>query len=209
MGTCRSDHRPTGVHAADAAPNVTAALHLGHAFNNTLQDILARHHRMRGYEVLWMPGTDHAGIATQTVVEKRLLAQGQHRTELGRDAFVNLVQQWKDEYEATITEQLQSLGKARLPRQRFTMDPICAKAVRLAFAKLFADDLIYRGKRLVNWIPSLRTRWPTMKSSPAKSTVIFGTSGIPSWTTKERPQESMSPWPLRVLRPCWETPPSR
>ena len=139
-------------------PNVTAALHLGHAFNNTLQDILARHHRMRGYEVLWMPGTDHAGIATQTVVEKRLLAQGQHRTELGREAFVNLVQQWKDEYEATITEQLQSLGcSADWARQRFTMDPICAKAVRLAFAKLFADDLIYRGKRLVNWDPVSQT----------------------------------------------------
>ena len=139
-------------------PNVTAALHLGHAFNNTLQDILARHHRMRGYEVLWMPGTDHAGIATQTVVEKRLLAQGQHRTELGREAFVNLVQQWKDEYEATITEQLQSLGcSADWARQRFTMDPICAKAVRVAFAKLFADDLIYRGKRLVNWDPVSQT----------------------------------------------------
>ena len=139
-------------------PNVTAALHLGHAFNNTLQDILARHHRMRGFEVLWMPGTDHAGIATQTVVEKRLLAQGKRRAELGREAFVGLVQEWKDEYEATITEQLQSLGcSADWSRQRFTMDPICAKAVRLAFAKLFADNLIYRGKRLVNWDPVSQT----------------------------------------------------
>ena len=135
-------------------PNVTAPLHLGHAFNNTLQDILCRYHRMRGYNVLWMPGTDHAGIATQTVVEKRLLQQGIKRRELGREAFVEKVQAWKDEYEATIIEQLQAMGcSCDWDRVRFTMDPMCGKAVREAFFRLFKDGLIYRGKRLVNWDP--------------------------------------------------------
>ncbi|MCP3903861.1 MAG: valine--tRNA ligase, partial [Planctomycetes bacterium] len=135
-------------------PNVTAPLHLGHAFNNTLQDILVRHHRMRGRRTLWMPGTDHAGIATQTVVEKRLLSQGVQRRDMGREAFVEKVQEWKDEYEATITEQLQELGAScDWRRQRFTMDPMCARAVREAFFRLFRDGLIYRGLRLVNWDP--------------------------------------------------------
>ncbi|MHC5112798.1 MAG: valine--tRNA ligase [Planctomycetota bacterium] len=135
-------------------PNVTAPLHLGHAFNNTLQDVLVRYHRMRGCRTLWMPGTDHAGIATQTVVEKRLLAQGVQRRDMGREAFVAKVQEWKDEYETTITEQLQELGAScDWRRQRFTMDPMCARAVREAFFRLFRDGLIYRGLRLVNWDP--------------------------------------------------------
>ncbi|MCA9297210.1 MAG: class I tRNA ligase family protein, partial [Phycisphaerales bacterium] len=101
-----------------------------------------------------MPGTDHAGIATQTVVEKRLLTQGKRRTEFTREAFVAKVQEWKDEYEATITEQLRVMGAScDWDRQRFTMDPVCAAAVREAFYRLFNDDLIYRGKRLVNWDP--------------------------------------------------------
>ncbi len=135
-------------------PNVTAALHLGHAFNNTLQDVLIRYHRMRGFNTLWMPGTDHAGIATQTVVEKRLLQEGTRRTELGRDEFVARVQAWKDEYEATIIEQLKLMGcSCDWARVRFTMDPVCVRAVRVAFFRLFAEGLIYRGKRLVNWDP--------------------------------------------------------
>ncbi|MBT8484632.1 MAG: valine--tRNA ligase [Phycisphaerales bacterium] len=139
-------------------PNVTAGLHLGHAFNNTLQDVLTRVHRMRGFNTLWMPGTDHAGIATQAVVEKRLLAQGTRRRDMGRDAFVDTVQAWKDEYEATITEQLKAMGAScDWARQRFTMDPVCVRAVREAFFRLFADGLIYRGKRLVNWDPVTQT----------------------------------------------------
>jgi len=135
-------------------PNVTAPLHLGHAFNNTLQDVLVRYHRMKGFRTLWMPGTDHAGIATQTVVEKRLLAQGIQRRDMGREAFVAKVKEWKDEYETTITEQLQELGAScDWRRQRFTMDPMCARAVREAFFRLFRDGLIYRGLRLVNWDP--------------------------------------------------------
>ncbi|MHC4218948.1 MAG: class I tRNA ligase family protein, partial [Planctomycetota bacterium] len=134
-------------------PNVTAALHLGHAFDNTLQDVLIRYHRMRGFNTLWMPGTDHAGISTQTVVEKRL-PEGTGRTDLGREAFVARVQAWKDEYEATIIEQLKAMGcSCDWQRLRFTMDDMCARAVREAFFRLFADGLIYRGKRLVNWDP--------------------------------------------------------
>jgi len=140
-------------------PNVTAALHLGHALNNTLQDILVRFHRMLGKATLWMPGTDHAGIATQTVVEKRLLAeQGKRRTDFTRAEFVAHVQSWKDEYEARILGQLKSMGcSCDWDRTRFTMDEVCAKAVRAVFFKLFADGLIYRGKRLVNWDPATQT----------------------------------------------------
>jgi valyl-tRNA synthetase len=149
-------------------PNVTAALHLGHALNNTLQDILIRHHRMRGCNAMWMPGTDHAGIATQTVVDKRLQAEGQPALKEykqleaegrnGREQFIEKVQQWKDEYEQRITDQLKEMGcSCDYDRQRFTMDEVCARAVREAFFRLFRDGLIYRGKRLVNWDPVTQT----------------------------------------------------
>ncbi len=140
-------------------PNVTAALHLGHALNNTLQDILIRYHRMLGFNTLWMPGTDHAGIATQTVVEKRILAEeGKKRTDFKRDVFVARVQAWKDEYERRIIDQLKAMGcSCDWQRTRFTMDETCAKAVRTAFFNLFKDGLIYRGKRLVNWDPATQT----------------------------------------------------
>ena len=139
-------------------PNVTAALHLGHALNNTLQDVLVRFHRMQGNHTMWMPGTDHAGIATQTVVEKRLLQQGVKRLEMGREAFVEKTQEWKEEYEATILGQLNEMGAScDYDRVRFTMDDMCATAVRHAFFVLFRDGLIYRGKRLVNWDPATGT----------------------------------------------------
>lgn len=140
-------------------PNVTAALHLGHALNNTLQDVLIRFHRSRGYNTLWMPGTDHAGIATQTVVEKRLLAdEGKRRTDFQRDEFISRVQAWKDEYEATILEQLRVMGcSCDWDRNRFTMDDTCVRAVRACFYQLFKDGLIFRGKRLVNWDPATQT----------------------------------------------------
>ena len=149
-------------------PNVTAALHLGHALNNTLQDVLTRVHRMRGFNTLWMPGTDHAGIATQTVVDKRLQQEGKPslkdykqqelKGEDGRGQFIARVTEWKDEYEQTITNQLKEMGcSCDWDRQRFTMDDQCAKAVRQAFFQLFKDGLIYRGKRLVNWDPASQT----------------------------------------------------
>jgi valyl-tRNA synthetase len=140
-------------------PNVTAALHLGHALNNTLQDVLIRFRRMQQYKTLWMPGTDHAGIATQTVVEKRILSEeGKRRTDFERQEFVGRVQAWKDEYEAQILGQLKAMGcSCDWERTRFTMDEVCAKAVRANFFKLFTDGLIYRGKRLVNWDPATQT----------------------------------------------------
>ena len=120
-------------------PNVTAPLHLGHALNNTLQDVLIRYHRMCGFSTLWMPGTDHAGIATQSVVEKRLkLQEGKKRTDFERDAFVERVRAWKDEYQATILEQLKAMGMScDWNRTRFTMDEMCADAVREGVFKLF------------------------------------------------------------------------
>ncbi|MEO1235808.1 MAG: class I tRNA ligase family protein [Planctomycetota bacterium] len=140
-------------------PNVTAALHLGHALNNTLQDVLVRHARMRGKNAVWLPGTDHAGIATQTVVEKRVLAEeGKRRTDFDRDEFVSKIQAWKDEYEAKITDQLKQMGcSCDWSRQAFTMDEPRARAVREAFFRFFKDGLIYRGKRLVNWDPVTQT----------------------------------------------------
>jgi len=140
-------------------PNVTAPLHLGHALNNTLQDILIRFRRMQNYNTLWMPGTDHAGIATQTVVEKRILSEeGKRRTDFEREEFVGRVQAWKDEYEQCIISQLKAMGcSCDWKRTRFTMDEVCAKAVRATFFKLFKDGLIYRGKRLVNWDPATQT----------------------------------------------------
>lgn len=143
-------------------PNVTDRLHLGHALNNTLQDVLVRAYRMMGYETLWMPGTDHAGIATQAVVERRLrqegLLTGPLRQAMTREAFLARVQAYKDEYEATITEQLKRMGcSCDWSRQRFTMDATCTRAVYEAFFRLFREGLIYRGKRLVNWDPVLQT----------------------------------------------------
>ncbi|MBS3734558.1 MAG: valine--tRNA ligase [Phycisphaerae bacterium] len=140
-------------------PNVTDVLHVGHALNNTLQDVLIRCQRMQGRTTLWMPGTDHAGIATQTVVEKRILAaEGKRRTDFQRDEFVQRVRQWKDDYERRITDQLRTMGcSCDWRRQRFTMDETCAHAVREAFFRLFAAGLIYRGKRLVNWDPATQT----------------------------------------------------
>ena len=139
-------------------PNVTAALHLGHGLNNALQDVLVRFHRMKGFATFWLPGTDHAGIATQTVVEKRLLSEGTKRLEMGREAFIERAQQWKGEYEAVILQQLKSMGAScDFERIRFTMDEMCATAVRHAFFALFQDGLIYRGKRLVNWDPVTHT----------------------------------------------------
>ncbi len=140
-------------------PNVTGALHLGHALNNTLQDVLIRWRRMQGYNSMWLPGTDHAGIATQAVVEKRIREEeGKSRHELGREQLVNRIWQWKDQYEARILSQLKQLGcSCDWERTRFTLDDVCAKAVRHTFFDLFHKNLVYRGKRLVNWDTFLQT----------------------------------------------------
>ena len=140
-------------------PNVTGALHLGHALNNTLQDVLIRMKRMQGFSALWMPGTDHAGIATQAVVEKRLREEEQKtRHDLGRQGLVERIWEWKNEYEARILEQLKRMGcSCDWRRTRFTLDDVCAAAVRQTFFDLFRKGWIYRGKRLVNWDTFLQT----------------------------------------------------
>jgi valyl-tRNA synthetase len=140
-------------------PNVTGALHMGHALNNTLQDVLIRWRRMQGYNALWMPGTDHAGIATQAVVERLVFAKEKKtRHELGRDELVKRIWQWKDQYEARILRQLREMGAScDWKRTRFTLDPVCARAVRETFFRMFRDGYIYRGKRLVNWDTHLQT----------------------------------------------------
>jgi valyl-tRNA synthetase len=140
-------------------PNVTGALHLGHALNNTLQDTMIRMKRMQGFETLWMPGTDHAGIATQAVVEKRLKEEeGQTRHDLGREKLVERIWEWKEQYEARILNQLKQMGcSCDWRRTRFTLDEVCARAVRETFFDLFKKGLIYRGKRLVNWDTHLQT----------------------------------------------------
>ena len=140
-------------------PNVTGALHLGHALNNTLQDVLIRWRRMQGYNALWVPGTDHAGIATQAMVERRIREEEKKtRHDLGREELVRRIWAWKDQYEKRILGQLRELGAScDWQRTRFTLDPICARAVRQTFFKMFRDGLIYRGKRLVNWDTQLLT----------------------------------------------------
>ena len=140
-------------------PNVTGALHMGHALNGTLQDLITRWRRMQGYEALWMPGTDHAGIATQSMVEKRMLEEeGLTRRDVGREALIQRIWKWKDAYEKRILSQLKSIGAScDWRRVRFTLDEVCSRAVRQTFFKMFRDGLIFRGKRLVNWDTFLQT----------------------------------------------------
>ena len=139
-------------------PNVTGSLHMGHALNNTLQDILCRYKRLKGFNVLWMPGMDHAGIATQNVVEKELAREGKDRHELGREAFIERVWQWRSKYGGLIINQLKRLGAScDWSRERFTMDEGLSKAVRKVFVSLYREGLIYRGDYIINWCPRCRT----------------------------------------------------
>jgi valyl-tRNA synthetase len=139
-------------------PNVTGSLHMGHALNNTLQDILARYKRARGYNVLWLPGCDHAGIATQNVVERELKKEGIKRIELGREKFVERVWEWKEKYGKTIMMQLRKLGcSVDWSRERFTMDEGLSEAVKEVFVRLYKEGLIYRGDYIVNWCPHCHT----------------------------------------------------
>lgn len=139
-------------------PNVTGQLHLGHAFDNTIQDILIRYKRMQGYAALWVPGTDHAGIATQARVEEELRKEGLTRFDLGREKFLMRVWDWKNQYGSRIIEQLKRLGSScDWTRERFTMDEGCSKAVREVFVSLYEKGLIYKGKRIINWCPKCTT----------------------------------------------------
>jgi valyl-tRNA synthetase len=139
-------------------PNITGSLHMGHALNNTLQDIMVRYKRMDGYNVLWMPGTDHAGIATQNVVEKELEKEGLKRTDIGRERFIERVWQWKERYGGVIIRQLKRLGAScDWSRERFTMDEGLSRAVREVFVSLYEEGLIYKGNYIINWCPRCTT----------------------------------------------------
>ncbi len=139
-------------------PNVTGVLHIGHALNGTIQDILTRWHRMRGFNTLWLPGTDHAGIATQHVVAKKLMAEGIDSREIPREAFIEKIWEWKEHHGSTIIRQFKTLGcSCDWSRERFTVDEGLSRAVRLVFKRLFDEGLIYRGDYMVNWSPKLQT----------------------------------------------------
>ena len=139
-------------------PNVTGTLHMGHAFQDTIMDALTRYHRMLGYNSLWQPGMDHAGIATQMVVERQIESAGQDRLSLGREAFLQKVWEWKQQSGDTIAQQLRRMGSSvDWSRERFTMDEDLSRAVIEVFVQLYDEGLIFRGKRLVNWDPVLRT----------------------------------------------------
>ena len=160
-------------------PNVTGSLHMGHAFQQTIMDILIRYHRMLGDNTLWQAGTDHAGIATQMVVERKIAAEeGKTRQDYGRDAFINKIWEWKEESGGTITRQMRRLGDSvDWDRERFTMDEGLSRAVQEVFIRLYQEDLIYRGKRLVNWDPG----------------VPCGISAIP-WPMAARLRKALTIW---------------
>ncbi|HAA34074.1 MAG TPA: valine--tRNA ligase, partial [Firmicutes bacterium] len=139
-------------------PNVTGSLHMGHALNNTIQDVLVRWRRMQGYDTLWLPGTDHAGIATQNKVEEHLASEGFSRHDLGREKFLERAWKWKEEYHGRILRQLHKLGvSCDWSRERFTMDEGCSRAVREVFVSLYEQGLIYRGDYMINWCPRCHT----------------------------------------------------
>jgi valyl-tRNA synthetase len=152
----RSDKSPFSI--VIPPPNVTGSLHMGHALNNTLQDILCRYKRMKGYNVLWQPGTDHAGIATQNVVEKDLALKKTDRHQIGREQFIELVWEWRKKYGGIIINQLKRLGSScDWSRERFTMDEGLSQAVREVFVSLYEESLIYQGDYIINWCPRCHT----------------------------------------------------
>nr|HPK87549.1 class I tRNA ligase family protein [Atribacterota bacterium] len=139
-------------------PNITGSLHIGHALNNTLQDIVIRWKRMQGYNVLWLPGTDHAGIATQNVVEREIAKEGKTRYDLGREKFIERAWQWREEYGSNILNQLKKMGcSCDWSRLRFTLDDGLSKAVRKVFVTLFKEGFIYRSNYVINWCPRCQT----------------------------------------------------
>lgn len=190
-------------------PNVTGSLHMGHAFQQTIMDTMIRYQRMQGKNTLWQAGTDHAGIATQMVVERKIAAEeGKTRHDYGRDAFIDKIWQWKAESGGTITRQMRRLGNSvDWERERFTMDEGLSNAVREVFVRLHKEDLIYRGKRLVNWDRSCAPPSPIWKWKTANPKAPCGTCAT-RWPTARKPPRAKTTWwsPPPVRKPCWAIP---
>lgn len=182
---------------------------MGHAFQQTIMDTMIRYQRMQGKNTLWQAGTDHAGIATQMVVERKIAAEeGKTRHDYGREAFIDKIWQWKAESGGTITRQMRRLGNSvDWERERFTMDEGLSNAVKEVFVRLYKEDLIYRGKRLVNWDPKLRTAISDWKWKTASLKARCGTSAI-RWPTVRKPLTVKITWSWRppVRKPFWATP---
>ena len=184
-------------------PNVTGQLHMGHAVDNTMQDILIRTKRMQGYAALWVPGTDHASIATEAKVVEAMRAEGLTKEMVGRDGFLERAWAWKTKYGNRIVSQLKKLGSScDWERERFTMDEGCSEAVKEVFVRLYDKGLIYRGNRMVNWCPTATPPFPTPRWSMRKRTAASGTCS----TRSRRPARCWS-WPPPALRRCWAIPP--
>ena len=164
-------------------PNITGQLHMGHAVDNTLQDILTRWKRMQGYCTLWLPGTDHASIATEAKIVEAMRKEGVTKEDIGREKFLERAWDWKRQYGGRIVEQLKKLGSScDWTRERFTMDEGCSEAVQTVFMQLYEKGLIYRGERIINWCPTARPLFPTWKWNMKTSRAPSGTCVIPSRT---------------------------
>jgi valyl-tRNA synthetase len=222
-GAFKANQRPDGdpFCIVIPPPNVTGSLHMGHALNNTVQDILCRFERMRGRDVLWQPGLDHAGIATQMVVERQMAERNEPgRRDIGREAFIEKVWNWKAESGGTIVGQLRRLGAScDWSRERFTMDDGLSAAVLKVFVQLYREGLIYKDKRLVNWDPKFETAISDLEVENHEVPATCGTSSIrwpaarPTNTSRRmktatspcaRPATT-SPSPPPGPKPCWAT----
>lgn len=192
-------------------PNVTGSLHMGHGFNNAIMDALIRYRRMQGRNTLWQPGTDHAGIATQMVVERQLGAQGVSRHDLGREKFLEKVWEWKEQSGGNITRQIRRLGSSvDWSRERFTMDDGLSEAVKEAFVRLHEDGLIYRGKRLVNWDTKLHTAISDLEVENHDEKGHLWHLRYPLVNGAKTSEGLITWWsPPPVRKPCWATPRSR
>ena len=183
-------------------PNVTGQLHMGHAVDNTMQDILIRTKRMQGYAALWVPGTDHASIATEAKVVEAMRAEGLTKEMVGRDGFLERAWAWKTKYGNRIVSQLKKLGSScDWERERFTMDEGCSEAVKEVFVRLYDKGLIYRGNRMVNWCPHCNTSISDAEVEYEERTAASGTCS----TRSRRPARCWNWLPL-VPRPCWVIP---
>ena len=185
-------------------PNVTGQLHMGHALDNTMQDILIRYKRMQGYNALWQPGTDHAAIATEVKVIQKLKEQGIDKNDIGREEFLKHAWEWKEEYGGRIVNQLKKLGSsADWDRERFTMDEGCSKAVEEVFVKLYNKGYIYKGSRIINWCPVCKTSISDAEVEHVDQDGFFWHINYPTLEKKDVLWRSQPP----VRRRCSEIPP--